>query len=86
MLETQRRVFGEDHGDTLQTLHNLGRLYAVQARYDEAEDTLSRAAEMRRAVLGEQHPRTRESVAALEAVLADRAAGRGGQAARKERR
>jgi tetratricopeptide (TPR) repeat protein len=52
---------GEDHPACFDSVHELGVLYQVQARYDEAEELFLQALEGRRLKLGDTHPHTLES-------------------------
>jgi len=49
---------GADDLSTLTSVHNLGSLYLVQARHDDAEPLLVGTWQIRRRLLGEQHPDT----------------------------
>ena len=57
-LKRRRKVLGDDHEDTLNTMYNLAINYNDQCRYEEAkrlyEDCLAR----QRKVLGDDHPST----------------------------
>ena len=48
-LETQARVLGEEHPDTLWTLGSLVDVYHSQGRYEEAEPLVRRLLDQRRA-------------------------------------
>ena len=85
-LEGRRRVLGEEHPDTLSSIHNLAVLFKDQARYAEAEPLLREALEGRRRVLREEHPNTQASKEALDAVLAEREAARSASAGESEER
>jgi serine/threonine protein kinase/tetratricopeptide (TPR) repeat protein len=71
-LETRRRVLGDEHPDTLESMNGLAGLYFNQGRYAEAEPLFRSAYEMRRRVLGEEHRDTLKSMnnlAGLHTVL-----------------
>jgi len=64
-LAIRQRELGDEHADTLVSLHNLGGLLRIQGRYDEAEPLLREALEGFRRVLGDEHPGTLGSIADL---------------------
>ena len=53
VLEGRRRIFGERHRKTIDTLHALATLYANQGKYAEAEKTYRELLATQRAV--EEH-------------------------------
>ena len=55
-LEVRRRVLGEEHPDTLQSMVNLAVLHHYQGQDSKAEPLLVNALEVSRRVLGEEHP------------------------------
>jgi non-specific serine/threonine protein kinase/serine/threonine-protein kinase len=57
-LETRKRVLGDDHPDTLESMYGLADLYGNQGRYDEAEPLYLETLEIRMHVLGNDHPDT----------------------------
>jgi tetratricopeptide (TPR) repeat protein len=57
VLEIRRRVLGEGHPNTPDSMNNLGNLYRKQGRYEEAEQLYIKTLEIYRRVLGEEHPR-----------------------------
>jgi non-specific serine/threonine protein kinase/serine/threonine-protein kinase len=61
-VETQARVLGDDHPETLRSMGELADLYSVQGRYDEAEPLYLETLEVQRRVLGDDHPLTLRSV------------------------
>jgi tetratricopeptide (TPR) repeat protein len=65
LQESRRRVLGEEHPDTLESIADLGLLYEHQGRYNEAEPLFVKVLEIRRRVLGEEHPDTLKSKAHL---------------------
>jgi serine/threonine protein kinase/Tfp pilus assembly protein PilF len=68
-LETRKLVLGEEHPDTLTSIHNMGALLHVQGKLAEAEPYLREALEKRRRVLGEEHPETLEAIATMGYLL-----------------
>jgi len=67
-LETERRVLGDGHKLTLQSIYVLGRVYTAQKRYEDAKSLLNEGLKLGRDLLREQHPATLRFVNAL-AVL-----------------
>ena len=57
-LQTQRRVVGQDHPDTLASANALANLYWFQGKYPEAEPLYRDIVERRTRVLGTDHPDT----------------------------
>ena len=64
-LETRRRLFGDDHPDTLESLSSMGWLLYARGEPDEADLYIREALETRRLVLGDDHPETLTSMAGL---------------------
>src|ERR1700722_10818126 len=58
VMETSKRVLGEEHPDTLSSMGNLALTYAPQGRWKEAEVLQVSVMETRKRVLGEEHPDT----------------------------
>jgi serine/threonine protein kinase/tetratricopeptide (TPR) repeat protein len=58
ILETSRRVLGEEHPQTLLAMTGLANTYQIQERLDEAEALQRETLEIQRRVLGEEHPQT----------------------------
>jgi tetratricopeptide (TPR) repeat protein len=67
-LETQRRLSGDGHKVTLQSMYYLGRVYTAMARYEDAKRLLNEGLKLGRQQLRERHPATLRFVNAL-AVL-----------------
>ena len=63
VMETSKRVLGEEHPDTLTSMGNLALTYWNQGRWKEAEVLEVSVMEMRKRVLGEEHPSTVTSIA-----------------------
>jgi len=57
-VEIRKVVLGEEHPDTLTTLHDLAITYQYQGRWTEAEELQLRVLEISKRVLGEEHPYT----------------------------
>ena len=67
-LEIRKRVLGEEHPDTLTSMHSLANLYNDQGRYAEAEPRYLKTLEIRKRVLGEEHSDTLASMNSLAVV------------------
>jgi serine/threonine protein kinase/tetratricopeptide (TPR) repeat protein len=61
-LALHRRLRGDDHPDTLNSIHNMGYLLKDQGKLDEAEPLLREALEGRRRVLGNDDQTTLMSI------------------------
>ena len=69
VIETLKKVLGEEHPDTLTSISNLGSVLERQGNYKEAKAMHQRALEGREKVLGAEHPDTLTSVNNLGSVL-----------------
>ena len=56
--ETERRVLGPDHPDSLVTLNHLAKAYAEQGKYELPEPLFTSLVEAHRRVMGEEYPGT----------------------------
>ncbi|KAF6786572.1 kinesin light chain protein, partial [Colletotrichum musicola] len=65
VIETRKRVLGEEHPSTLTSMGNLASTFWNQGRWKEAEELDVRVMETRKRVLGEEHPSTLTSIANL---------------------
>ncbi|KAI9776224.1 MAG: hypothetical protein M1816_005406, partial [Peltula sp. TS41687] len=61
-LETDKRVLGVEHPDTLISMGNLALTYSKQGRWKEAEELEMQVMETRKKVLGVEHPDTLTSM------------------------
>jgi tetratricopeptide (TPR) repeat protein len=74
VAKMRRRLLGDQHPDTADSLNTLALLHNWMADYAKAEPLYRQALEIRRKVLGENHPRTAMSLnnlAALSRSLGD---------------
>ena len=62
VMETRKRVLGEEHPDTLNSMANLAATYSNQGRWTEAEKIQVQVMEARRRVLGEEYLSTLTSM------------------------
>ncbi|KAH6681362.1 hypothetical protein B0J14DRAFT_633104 [Halenospora varia] len=65
VMETRKRVLGQEHPDTLTSIANLASTYWNQGRWEEAEKLEVQVVETRKRVLGQEHPDTLTSIANL---------------------
>ena len=65
VMETRRRVLGEEHPSTLTSMGNLASTYRNQGRWTEAEKLFVQVMETRKKKLGADHPSTLTSMANL---------------------
>src|SRR5262249_58646726 len=68
VLETRRRVLGNENSATLATVNNLAELEAKEGKLREAEFLFTGLVDARRRVLGPLHPNTIHSIAALGGI------------------
>ncbi len=68
-LEKRRRILGELHPRTINSIANLGELLFAAGKHAEAEPFLREAFEKRRKVLGASHPHTLASIDGLAGML-----------------
>ncbi|KJZ70113.1 hypothetical protein HIM_10483 [Hirsutella minnesotensis 3608] len=61
-LEGYEKALGQDHTSTLDTVNNLGLLYANQGKLPEAEAMYKRALEGKEKALGRDHTSTLDTV------------------------
>ena len=65
VLETQNRVLGKEHPDSLITVTDMGASYRRRGMYPQAEALLVAALKGRRHTLGSAHPLTLASIGDL---------------------
>ncbi|KAJ9636760.1 hypothetical protein H2199_007754 [Coniosporium tulheliwenetii] len=65
VVETTKRVLGDEHPDTLSSIANLASTYMEQGRRKEAEELRLQVVETTKRVLGDEHPDTLISIANL---------------------
>src|SRR5215472_12611425 len=68
VLDLRHRVLGDEHRDTLTSMHRLGLLDWYQGKYAPAEPLLTRVLEVQRRVLGQEHPDTASAMNDLALV------------------
>ncbi|KAH7060961.1 kinesin light chain 3 [Paraphoma chrysanthemicola] len=68
VMETFKRVLGDEHLDTLTSMANLGLTYSNQGRWKEAEELEVQVVETEKRVLGDEHPFTLIGMANLAAT------------------
>jgi len=65
VMETRKRVLGEEHPDTLTSMANLAFTWKGYGRDAEAIELMEKCVLLRASVLGFDHPNTLNSAAAL---------------------
>jgi UDP-2,3-diacylglucosamine pyrophosphatase LpxH len=65
VMETRKRVLGDEHPDTLTSMANLALTYRNQGRWKEAEGLFVQVMETCKRVLGDEHPNTLTSMSNL---------------------
>src|SRR5260370_42566242 len=70
VLEARRRILGEEHPDTLNSISNLARTLAAQGDLAGARRLEEPVLEARRRILGEEHPDTLTSMDNLARTIA----------------
>ncbi|KAL8736398.1 MAG: hypothetical protein Q9166_000190 [cf. Caloplaca sp. 2 TL-2023] len=78
VVEVYKRTPGEEHPDTLRSMHNLALRYSEAGRGQEALQLTERVIEVRKRTLGEEHPNTLLSMHSLALRYSE--AGRGQEA------
>ncbi|KAJ7032979.1 hypothetical protein C8F04DRAFT_635348 [Mycena alexandri] len=68
VVETSKRVLGEEHPDTLTRITNLALTYWNQGRWNDAEALQVAVMEISKRVLGEEHPSTLTRISNLAAT------------------
>ncbi|KAK1974190.1 hypothetical protein LZ30DRAFT_570320, partial [Colletotrichum cereale] len=65
VMETRKRMLGDEHPSTLTSMANLASTYRNQGRWKEAEELFGRVMETSSRVLGDEHPDTLTSMGNL---------------------
>jgi hypothetical protein len=65
VMQTSKRVLGDEHPHTLTSMHNLAFTLQSQARRQEALALMETCFHSRQQILGKQHPYTQWSLDAL---------------------
>ncbi|KAG9568778.1 hypothetical protein KCU77_g642, partial [Aureobasidium melanogenum] len=65
VLESHKRVVGEEHPHTLTSMAHLASTYSHQGRWEETEELQVSVLESNKRVVGEEHPNTLSSMANL---------------------
>jgi hypothetical protein len=71
VIETRKRVLGNEHLDTLSSTTNLASTYRYQGRWKEAEELEVQVIETIERVLGNEHPNTLASMGNLASTYRD---------------
>jgi hypothetical protein len=71
-LALRRGNLGDEHAQTLETMHVRGHVLWLQAKYPEAEQLLAAVLAARNRTLGESHPETLSTVSSLAMLYASK--------------
>ena len=71
IIETRKRVFGEEHPSTITSIASLASIYRDQGRWKEAKGLGLQVMEIRKRILGEEHLSTITSIASLASMYRD---------------
>ncbi|KAL8909884.1 MAG: hypothetical protein Q9171_004797 [Xanthocarpia ochracea] len=71
VMQTRKRVLGEEHPSTLTSMANLASTYRNQGRWKEAEELHVQVMQTCARVLGEEHPSTLTSMANLASTYSN---------------
>src|SRR2546423_15531309 len=69
VMETRKRVLGQEHPNTLTSMANLALTYWNQGRWKEAEELQKQELDICSRVLGQEHPGTLISMENLAHIL-----------------
>ena len=72
VLETMRRVLGDEHPDTLISMNNLANTLSIRGDHSGAQGLREHVMEAMRHMLGEEHPDTLASMINLAGTLMNR--------------
>ena len=65
VIETRKRVLGEEHPDTLTSMNNLAFTWKSQGRHGDAVALMENCLQLRQQILGPDHPHTISTRSAL---------------------
>jgi hypothetical protein len=65
VMETRKRVLGEEHPDTLTSMNNLARTWKSQRCTKDAISLMRKCCQLRKQIHGPQHPYTEASLETL---------------------
>ncbi|KAF2633298.1 kinesin light chain 3 [Macroventuria anomochaeta] len=82
VMQTSKRVLGDEHPDTLTSIANLASTYMKQGRWSKAEKLEVEVMKTSKRVLGDEHPHTLTSTANLASTYRNQ--GRWGEAEKLE--
>ncbi|TRX93638.1 hypothetical protein FHL15_005610 [Xylaria flabelliformis] len=69
VLESNMKTLGQEHSETIDTMHNLAFVLTRRGEHEEAEALLRKAVPMVERLFGEDHTRTMHSLNCLTTVL-----------------
>jgi len=70
VVEGRKRVFGDDHAETLTAISDLGFTYRSRGKYDEAKLLFLEVVQGRKRLFGDDHAETLEAIANLASTSA----------------
>jgi hypothetical protein len=65
VMQTRKRVLGDEHPSTLTSMANLVSTYKNHGRWKKAIALIARCLQLRQQVLGEQHPDSQSTLDTL---------------------
>ncbi|KAL7800382.1 hypothetical protein V8C43DRAFT_302439 [Trichoderma afarasin] len=71
LMKVLMECLGDEHPETLSSMHNLAYIYGELGRWSEAEQLALQVLHLRRKVLGEEHPDTLASEHSLASIYAN---------------
>ncbi|KAH7110139.1 kinesin light chain 3 [Dendryphion nanum] len=69
VMDTWKRILGDEHPDTLTSMANLALTFWNQGRWKDAEELEAQIIETRKKVLGDEHPNTLTSIANMASTF-----------------
>ena len=79
VMETSRRVLGQEHPSTLTSMASLASTYWKQGHWEESKELDVQVMETRKRVLGQEHPDTLSSMANLASTFWNQGRWRGAE-------
>ncbi len=68
-MKVRKRILGQEHSDTLNSMAIVGSVYELRGKYDEAELLCQETLQLREKVLSKEHPDTLGSMNNLVGFL-----------------
>jgi len=64
-MEMRKRVLGDEHPDTLESMVNLAYTWKAETRNEDAISLMAKCVELQKRVPGPHHPKTEDSLETL---------------------